>query len=141
MRIKQIQAILYRVSDEAILYLLLKRNPKKGGFWQPVTGGVEPGEDASEALSREIDEELGISTVEYITPLIYEFSFTTDLGSNRMEEVYGVKVSEDQRITLSPEHVDYAWLPHTEALSKLKWKSNKIALRHLDDYLKFNKSS
>jgi dihydroneopterin triphosphate diphosphatase len=30
-----------------------------GGFWQPVTGGVGPGESALQAIAREVREETG----------------------------------------------------------------------------------
>ncbi|UCC34079.1 MAG: NUDIX domain-containing protein, partial [Candidatus Bathyarchaeota archaeon] len=50
----QIQAILFKRSGGEIQYLLLKRCPERGGFWQPVTGGLEEGENRLEALKREI---------------------------------------------------------------------------------------
>ena len=40
----EIEGILFKRADGKIQYLLLKRHPEKGGFWQPVTGGLEEGE-------------------------------------------------------------------------------------------------
>lgn len=45
-------------------------NPPRGHWWATVGGGVEPGESPSEALRREIAEEVGIRDVE-LGPLVW----------------------------------------------------------------------
>lgn len=40
----QIEAIPYHIKCGSVEYLSLKRTKQKGGFWQPVTGGVKEGE-------------------------------------------------------------------------------------------------
>jgi 8-oxo-dGTP diphosphatase len=44
-------------------FLLGKRSPHKaaGGYWCPITGGVEPGEAQAEAMVREVREETGLA--------------------------------------------------------------------------------
>jgi lipoyl(octanoyl) transferase len=39
--------------------LLLRRSPERGGFWQQVTGRIEPGESPEQAARRELREETG----------------------------------------------------------------------------------
>ncbi len=53
----QVEAIVFRWVNKKIEYLMLKRIPEKGGFWQPVTGGMETGETMKDALLRELKEE------------------------------------------------------------------------------------
>lgn len=61
MRTAQLFCIVFRKKGEDYEFLLLRRIPQKGGFWQPVSGGLEES-DASklEAAYRELKEEAGI---------------------------------------------------------------------------------
>ena len=40
----QVQCIIFRKTNNSFEFLLLKRVPSKGGFWQSLTGGLEDGE-------------------------------------------------------------------------------------------------
>ena len=48
----QVQAILYRKTNTEIQYLLLKRISDTGGFWQPITGGIEKGETKTQPAKK-----------------------------------------------------------------------------------------
>src|SRR5580658_5719882 len=56
--------------------LLLRRPPRRGRIWVPVSGKVEPG-DASfaVALRRELEEETGITDLSAVVPLAWEVRF------------------------------------------------------------------
>jgi hypothetical protein len=41
---------LFKRTGGKIQYLILKTVPKRGEFWQPITGGLEEGETKVEAL-------------------------------------------------------------------------------------------
>ncbi len=58
--------------------LLLRRVPERGGFWQPVTGRIEPGEAPEVAARRELGEETGADLP--VTPLGYRHGFALDPG-------------------------------------------------------------
>jgi len=62
MRKIQLECIVYRKRGNKIEFLLMKRIPEKGGFWQPPCGGME-NEDKSlkDAAFRELSEEANIS--------------------------------------------------------------------------------
>ena len=62
----QVEAILFRNNEGEIEFLILKRKKERGGFWQPITGGLEDDETLMEALRREIKEETGITNYERI---------------------------------------------------------------------------
>jgi len=115
-------------------YILVKRNKKRGGFWQPVTGGEEDFDrgDLTKTVIREIKEELGINiTRRQIIKLPYSFKFICKEGVERTENCFGVILSLKQkvRIRLSEEHTAIIYSTDTEYLkSLLKFKENQIAL-------------
>ena len=53
----------HAIQDKEPIFLLLKRTPQDGGFWQPLTGTVEDGEKLSDCLKRELNEETGIKDI------------------------------------------------------------------------------
>lgn len=136
----QIQAILYRKTNTKTQYLLLKRKSDTGGFWQPVTGGVEKGETKIQALKREVQEETGIKNLTKIIKNVHYYEFW-DLfkQENRQrlikEYVFGVEVSPNEKITISWEHTEHKWCSFKEALKLLKYNENKESLKKLNQIL------
>ena len=60
----QVVVYLARAGSRGDLeYLMLRRTPERGGYWQGVTGGVEDGETPCETARREIKEETGLVPV------------------------------------------------------------------------------
>ena len=127
----QVEAILFRRKGSKVEYLLLKRLPKRNGFWQPVTGGVEEGETQKDALYREIREETGIKSLIRVLDDLHYFEFSDP--NPCQEYVYGVEVTLSDEIMLDlKEHSKYRWCNYQEALQLLRWKENKEALRKLN---------
>jgi len=132
----QVEVILFKqIADNMFLFLLLKRNLQKGGFWQPVTGNVEVGESFEKAAARELQEETGINPVLELVDIGYFFNFV-DHGMEQFERVFGARVSCEQEVKLSSEHTEYIWVSLTEALnSYLKYPGNKEGFRRLHQEL------
>lgn len=131
----QVEGIIFKKdSNENIIFLLMRRIPDRGGFWQPLTGGVRVGEELKDALLREIMEETGIKNVVRIINTDYTFNFGTP-DKISTEYVFGVEVPEDTQITLSDEHDKYVWVSQNEALSLLKWPNNIEGLHRLSAIL------
>lgn len=111
--------------------LLLKRLPQRGGFWQPVTGRVEPGESSEAAAARELYEETGIESE--VTPLDYRHSFGWGEGPAPLvieETAYAVAVPRCAEITLDPrEHQAFAWRAVPEALADVPYAGLREAIR------------
>ena len=143
----QIEAILYKRADGKIQYLLLKTIPRRGEFWQPITGGLEEGETKIEALKREVREETGIQNIIKIIEDVHYYEFPDpDLieyfemhgheCTHVKEYVFGVEVSSDEKVVLDgKEHSEFKWCGFQEALRLMKWKGNEDALKKLDRIL------
>jgi 8-oxo-dGTP pyrophosphatase MutT (NUDIX family) len=140
----EIEAILFKRADEKIQYLLLKRHPEKGEFWQPITGGLEEGETKIETLKREIREETGIKSIiriienvhyfEFQDPSLIEYFKRHRRACNHVKEyAFGVEVSSDEKVVLDGnEHSEFKWCSFHEALRLMKWKGNREALKKLN---------
>lgn len=110
-------AILRRPSDGK--YLILRRSEDKdfaGGSWECVTGRVDQGEGFSEAVRREVFEELGINVqIDFIVGTAHFYR-----GEEKPEnEIIGVQycctILELEAMQLSWEHADYRWVTVEEA--------------------------
>lgn len=92
--------------------LILRRSARDEflpGIEELPSGGVEPGEDLFAALARELQEEIGSTTL----PTIDEgfmASFDYQTGSGRKARQYTFSVEHDGTpIRLSGEHTSYRW--------------------------------
>lgn len=133
---KQIEVFFCKTTpNNEHLFLLMKRIPARGGFWQPLTGGVEEGETLEEAIKRETFEETGINNIIKLIDIDYQFTFQ-EKGKSYIEYVFGIEISADTNIKLSYEHDDFVWVGKDKALQLLKWPDNKEGLCKLCQYLK-----
>jgi len=130
----QIEAILFNRTNGKIQYLLLKRISRRGGFWQPITGGLEEGETKIEALRREIREETGIKDIIKIIEDVHYHEF---LDPHLVKEyVFGVEVSSDEKVILDErEHSEFKWCSFQEALNLAEYEEYRDALKKLDRIL------
>jgi 8-oxo-dGTP pyrophosphatase MutT (NUDIX family) len=128
-------------TSETTEYLLLKRIPDNGGFWQGVTGAAEPGETLIQAAQREVREETGYQRFIRFTPLDFRYSYPLDRArwghlyapevSTISEECFGAEIALDQGEPAldAHEHEQYRWLSAQQALDLLAWPDNQDALR------------
>jgi lipoyl(octanoyl) transferase len=116
--------------------LLLRRSPDRGGFWQPVTGRIEPGETPAEAARRELREETGADAAP--EPLGYRHAFALDPTINRVkpgalviveETAFAARVPVGFAPRLSEEHAESAWLSASEAEGYLRFAGLRKAVR------------
>jgi len=135
-RNRHIEVFFYKKTPQkGILFLLMKRIPQRGGFWQPLTGTVEKGETLEETIKREIGEETGITDRLKLINSGYSFEFSEN-EEDFIEYVYGVEVASDAKIVLSGEHEECRWVDKNEAIRLLKWPGNKVGLGSLCKILK-----
>lgn len=137
---KTIEVIIYKMINDIPHFLLLKRKPEIGGFWQPVVGKVEPYEVLEDAVYRECREEIGLEKNDILkfTPKFYKFSFDKHYLTGKsikpiVESVCAIMTVPTYVPNLSKnpdaEHEEYKWVDYPTAMQYLKWEDNKTALR------------
>jgi len=127
------------------LQVLLIERADWPGFWQSVTGSVDPGEDdfAQTAL-REVREETGLEARRF--PLSdWGIENRFEIYGNRRkryapgtthntERVFGLLLPSPFPVTLAPaEHTGFEWLPWREAAAKCFSWSNRDAILMLPE--------
>ncbi|MFQ5910008.1 MAG: NUDIX pyrophosphatase [Thermoplasmata archaeon] len=142
-RRQPIQVLVHpvRLAGNQWEYLLLRRIPSRGGFWQGVTGGVEGDEDLEEAARRELIEETGYVPItlkriehSYSFPIEKRVSHLFPGASEFMEHVFLAYVEGGKEPVMDPnEHDGYRWCRLDEALGLLKWPENKDALKRCSE--------
>lgn len=147
MRTIQVECILFKKSIDSFEFLLLRRIPKKGGFWQPPCGGREYSDTSNlDAAYREILEETGISkdkiinVIENVHHFIMDKHYLTKQPITPIEEfAIGFEVDKNTTVQLDNniyiEHDKFQWVSINDALKLLKWDNNKDAFKKLHSIL------
>ena len=111
MKVRVIDAYVYRKTIEGIEFLILKRAKTKiyEHLWQGVAGKIEEGEKAWEAAIRELREETGLTPLKVFIA-DHVSSFYEKHGDRiNFVPVFGVEV-ESEIISLSDEHSEYLFI-------------------------------
>ena len=127
----ELQTVSVTLQREDGRVLLLKRRAERGGFWQILTGRIEPGESPLQTAGREVHEETGFSPrLDEIRELGYAHGFA--LGGRvpplfARETAFAATVSGEPR--LSDEHDEHRWCTPDEALQLLPFAGLRRAVR------------
>ena len=110
----------------------------EGGHWDFPKGHVEQNETELETALRELEEETGISKVEIIADFRHSISYTFSRRSESIskEVIFFLASTVEKRVTLSHEHIDYAWLDFNNALEKLTYENARQILKKAFPYTK-----
>ncbi len=135
----------YPVSVLAVIHtpdlqMLLLERADHPGYWQSVTGSQEPGETLLQTVAREVTEETGLNSDDYLLTdwhtsshyAIYpewRWRYAPEVTHNT-EHVFSLMLPEIRTIDIAErEHLGYCWLPWQEAELKVFSPSNAQAIR------------
>jgi len=141
---------VFTVGRHGVRFLMLRRPPRRGGFWQGVTGAPHHGETDADAAVREVREETGFDvtgTIRFV-PVGYAYQLRPDRAAH-WHQVYGPGVTtitvscfgagipSARPPTLDPgEHDDFRWCTYDEAFALLDWPIEQDALDGRRDVLR-----
>ena len=121
--------IVYAQRNNKREYLLLHYT---AGHWDFPKGHIEKGESKQEAALRELKEETGLEAT-IIDGFEESFEYWHRLPKTKElahKTVYFfVGEASSANVTLSHEHIDFAWLPYEDALEKLTYDNAKEVLK------------
>ena len=109
-----------------------------GRYWDYAKGHVEKGEDDLSAARRELLEETGITDIVLASGFSREIAyfFRSKRGLVRKSVCFFLGQVDSKAVTLSDEHVGYAWLPYDAAIERLEYAGAKEVLRAAHEYLR-----
>lgn len=142
---KQPISALIVIYTQALDVLLLERADFPG-FWQSVTGSRDGAESLLETAQREVFEETGLLTTDFLLTdwqqqNVYDIypkwvhRYPPGTTQNT-EHVFGLQLPQPVAVTVAPrEHLSYQWLPWQLAAEKVYSPSNRAAILQLPEKL------
>jgi lipoyl(octanoyl) transferase len=139
---RDVSVHLFRRAPADSRYLMLRRTPARGGFWQGVTGAPLPGEADVDAAVREVREETGFDVTSTIFALgrSYAYSPRRELAE-RWVDLYGPGIASVTVVAFAAEsprgadpeldpleHDGFAWCSYADADARLDWPVEGDAL-------------
>lgn len=132
-----IEVHLFRRRRGRTEFLLIRRASGRTlpGVWQPVTGGIDPGETAWRAAAREVLEETGLRPVRWWALEYLATFYQPARDAVLAVPVFAAEVAWTDTVTLSHEHDEYAFVPAREAARRVIWATQRRALAALHEEL------
>ncbi len=134
LREKSCGAVVFVNNQEKTRYLLLNYT---AGHWDFVKGNVEPNESEKQTVTRELQEETGITAAQFVDGFRESISyFYRRQGSTiNKEVVFYVIESQTDNVKISFEHIGFIWLDYQHAMEKLSFKNAKDILQKARAFL------
>lgn len=144
---KRPESVLLILATRKGEFLLLRRvHPP--GFWQSVTGSLEPGETPRQAAGRELREETGLNMPDRALidlhhrerfPILpaWRARYAPEVHEN-LEHWFALVLPRRRLIRINPrEHLELHWLPAPVAIRQASSWTNRKAIRLLDSRLPY----
>jgi bis(5'-nucleosidyl)-tetraphosphatase len=127
--------IVFRLEDGIRLYLLLRH--RHDGRWAFPKGRLEHGELERDAAMRETVEETGIECLQPCAGFrqLSNYCFHRDGRRIAKSVAYFVAETRQSQVTLSDEHVEYAWRPFETAVDTLMYDESRRVLAAAECFL------
>jgi len=126
--------VFYMEGNAEPEYLLLHYT---SGHWDFPKGNIEAGENEKQAATREIREETGITDVEFLDGFHMKIEYKYRHGKRlvQKEVVLFLARTRTHQVTLSHEHIGFAWRKFDDAMQQLSFRNAKNLLSAARDYL------
>jgi|SRR3989344_258013 len=132
---KSAGAVIYTI-DENLKFLLLKYKT----YWGFAKGMIESQETIEETAKREIQEETSLDAINIIPGFkhIQKWFYKLNNETVSKEAVFLLaKVSKEaaEKVKISFEHENFAWLSYEDAIKKMKIKNNREMLEKAYEFI------
>ncbi|MBI4143302.1 NUDIX domain-containing protein [Candidatus Woesearchaeota archaeon] len=119
---------------DGIKYLLLHYG---AGHWDFPKGHQEKNEKEEQTALREIKEETGIEEIEFVDGFrqVISYYYKRDNETIFKEVIFFLGHSATDEVTLSKEHIGYAWLNYEHAFKKLTFNNAKELIKKANEFL------
>jgi bis(5'-nucleosidyl)-tetraphosphatase len=131
-------AVLHLMDENfEINYLILNYSY---GHWDFPKGNIESGETEIDTIKREVMEETGIIDIKLIEGFRQQISYKYRKKSKLVHKtvIYYLAETKSNKVVLSFEHVNFAWLNFNSALNKLSFENSKKVLKNAKEFLSNN---
>ena len=105
--------------------------------WDFPKGNIEIGENEKQAATREIREETGIADVEFLDGfrMKLEYKYRHSKRLVQKEVVLFLARTRTRQVTLSHEHIGFAWRKFDDAMQQLTYRNARNLLAAVKDHL------
>ena len=107
------------------------------GHWDFPKGNIENGESEIDTIKREIMEETGIIDIKFMDGFRQQISYRYKKKFKLVNKsvIYYIVETKSNKVILSFEHVDFAWLDFNDALNRLSFDNSKKILKNANEFL------
>ena len=132
-----VSTLVLRPTGDGHQVLMGKRTPGEylGGTWQLITGAIEPGEAAWQAVLREVREEACLDVLQlWRLPRLTQF-YAPSMEALCFAPMFAAMVSADALEVCNPEHTELAWLSFADAYDRMMWPADRAALAEVQELI------
>ena len=128
-----VSSFLLKKENDGYRVLLLKRKKTVKDIWAGVSGKIEAGEKAWQAVLREIKEETGLTPEKLYSADICEQFYEVDKDSIWIAPVFVAYVSDNAVVIINEEHSEFGWFTFEEAMLNVPFTGQRRILRHIKE--------
>ena len=128
MRSEEVLVVVFRPGPE---FLVALRSPERHGYWNPIAGGVEDGEQPSDAARRELVEESGLVASGRFERIPLDLSYVRPEGMSVTIHPFLAEAPAGWEPMLDDEHVDHRWCSAEEADALLTYPQPREAYAYV----------
>lgn len=135
---KSAGAVLF-IKGKEIKYLLLHYEAK---HWDFPKGHIEKNETDEQTVKREVAEETGIRGIKLIKGFNERVQYYYKLKCETINKTVNFYIARanTEKVTISFEHIGFAWLTYKKAMEKLTYNNAKEILEKANNFLRTHKT-